>query len=100
MSRRLKIRHSSKPPSSDGFSKKPRSLRRSSGHKPGGQPGHEGSTSRQVAEPDVTVIHPLPELCDACGVRLPAEAAKPTEERRQVIDLPANRFQGTEHRVI
>ncbi|MGH8628240.1 MAG: hypothetical protein ACREYC_24245 [Gammaproteobacteria bacterium] len=71
--------HSSKPLSSDGLSKKRRSLRRSSGRKPGGQPGHEGTTLRQVAEPDEQVIHPLPEVCDACGARLPAEAAKLTE---------------------
>lgn len=90
--------NSSKPPSSDGFSKKPRSLRRKSGRKPGGQPGHEGTTLRQVAEPDVRIAHPLPERCDACGARLPIEAARPTEERRQVFDLPPIRFQITEHR--
>jgi transposase len=92
--------NSSKPPSSDGFSKKPRSLRRPSGRKPGGQPGHEGTTLRQVAEPDVAIVHPLPERCDACGAPLPVEAAKLTEERRQVVDLPAIRFQVTEHRVL
>lgn len=90
--------NSSKPPSSDGFSKKPRSLRRSSGRKPGGQPGHEGTTLKQ--NPDVQIVHPLPEVCDACGARLCAEAAKLTEERRQVFDLPPIRFQVTEHRVL
>ncbi len=92
--------NSSKPPSSDGFSKKPRSLRRSSGRKPGGQPGHEGTTLRQIANPDPQIVHPLPEVCDACGARLGAEAAKRTEERRQVFDLPPIRFQVTEHRVL
>ena len=90
--------NSSKPPSSDGFSKKPRSLRRPSGRKRGGQPGHEGTTLRQVAEPDVPIVHPLPDLCDARGAPLSMEAAKLTGERRQVVDLPAIRFQVTEHR--
>ena len=75
--------NSSKPPSSDGLVKKPKSLRQSSGRKPGGQAGHEGTTLERVATPDVIVQHPLPEHWERCGARLGTQADVVFEERRQ-----------------
>jgi transposase len=51
--------NSSRPPSSDSpfIKPAPKSLRRRSGRKPGGQSGHPGSTLAQVTDPDETVAH-------------------------------------------
>lgn len=51
-------RNSDRPPSSEGLAKPaPKSLRGRSGRKPGGQPGHSGSTLRQVDKADVVLRH-------------------------------------------
>jgi transposase len=89
--------NSSKPPSSDGLARKPKSLRKASGKKPGGQYGHRGSHLRLVARPDVVVPH-RPSACQACQRPLPA-AAWSWVERRQVQELPPLRLQVTEHQI-
>lgn len=90
-------RNSSRPPSSDGLAKPPvkKSLRRPSGRKPGGQPGHGGGYLARVAAPDEIVTH-SPERCDGCGADL-ASASVEGCERRQVFDLPEVRLQVVEH---
>ena len=83
-------RNSSKPPSSDGYGKpspKRRSLRRSSGRKPGGQSGAEGHHLARVEVPDERITHE-PDACDGCGSDLSDAEELESEESRQVFDIP------------
>jgi transposase len=89
--------NSSKPPSSDGLTKKTRSLRVASGAKPGGQVGRVGKTLKRTSQVDVVIDHPLPQHCQACGTPLMTADAQ-LDERRQVFDIPVARYQVTEHR--
>jgi len=92
-------RNSSQPPSSEGLAKPaPRSLRKKSGRRPGGQDGHKGMTLAQVARPDREIRHE-PAGCGRCGAGL---AGRPVTavERRQVFDLPPVHAGVTEHQLI
>ena len=93
--------NSSKPPSSDGFKQpnKARSLREKSDKKSGGQPGHVGSTLKQVKNPDYVVIH-SPKSCSSCGCDLSStKEEKECAEKRQVFDIPPPKIEVTEHRI-
>jgi transposase len=80
-------RNSSRPPSSDGYEKPaPKSLRRSSGRKPGGQPGSPGHRLARSEPPDRSVLHRA-ERCDGCG-GISATRRSRGSESRQVFDLP------------
>ncbi len=87
--------NSSKPPSSDGF-KKPVTLRKPTGRKPGGQKGHPGRHLAFSDTPDEIVVH-TPLACVCCGKVLDAIEGCQIE-RRQVTDLPALSLWTTEHR--
>lgn len=88
--------NSGKPPSTDGYEKPaPKSRRKRSGKKSGGQPGHIGHTLKMVEKPDETVVHPV-EICAHCQKSLRAVKAAGVE-KRQVLDLPEVRLLATEH---
>jgi transposase len=89
--------NSSKPPSSDGLKKpNPKSQRKSSGRKTGGQPGHKGSTLEQVANPDFIATHEAC-ACEKCGYSLKNEELI-DYNGRQEFELPKIEALVTEHR--
>lgn len=88
--------NSGKPPSSDGYEKPaPKSRRKRSGKKSGGQAGHKGYTLKAVAKPNVIEVHKV-SCCSNCEKSLKGVKAV-SVEKRQVFDLPEIRLQVTEH---
>ena len=88
--------NSSKPPSTDGFKKKTKSLRVKSDKKVGGQTGHIGNTLELKENPDEILTYTV-ENCDICGTSL---KDIPVERIiiRQVIDIPEIKVKVIEHR--
>ena len=87
--------NSSKPPSSDGLKRLPKSLRTKSEKKSGGQIGHEGSNLEWSTAIDYIETHKVSE-CGGCGSQL-GEIAALEWEVRQVHDLPPISLRVTEH---
>ena len=82
----MNSRNSSKPPSSDGLEKpSPKSLRKSSGKKVGGQDGHRGSRLDAAVEPDEVVLH-TPSACHGCPYYDRCLSLACAGETRQVFD--------------
>ena len=57
--------NSSKPPSSDEYKKQPKSTRKKSGLKPGGQKGHKGDTLKKAEQVDEIIVHKI-DCCENC----------------------------------
>lgn len=87
--------NSSKPPSSDGYGKKPALPKKNKG-KQGGQKGHKGGTLQQVEQPDKIIKCP-PASCE-CGHILSGDHVFDSE-RRQVFDLPEPKLEITEYEI-
>jgi transposase len=90
-------RNSSKPPSSDGLSKPPRttSLREAGKNKSGGQSGHKGETLKQVQTPDKIEQHRVTQ-CPDCAADLGSEEPS-SLIKRQVFDILPPKIEVTEH---
>jgi transposase len=89
--------NSHKPPSSDGYGKKPvqkAAFGRKKGRKSGGQPGHSGHTLEMVSDPSEIEKH-LPSHCQ-CGSPL-SDMESRVLESRQVFDLPEPVLKVVEH---
>lgn len=91
--------NSSKPPSSDGFKKpNPKSLRKPSGKKVGGQIGHQGTTLAVVVDPDDTIKH-MPSSCEGCPHYEMCKGTACIAEKRHVIDAVVT-VNVTEHQAL
>jgi len=73
------------------------SLRKKTGLKSGGQPGHRGSTLEPTPTPDHITRH-APDYCRQCGCSLPEDLSEPLGVS-QVIDLPEIKPLISEHRI-
>ncbi len=91
--------NSSKPPSSDGFKKPaPKSLRKPSGKKVGGQEGHQGTFLSVLSDPDEIVKH-MPSACEGCPHYKMCKGTACVAERRHVIDAVVT-VNVTEHQLL
>ncbi|MBU1852242.1 MAG: IS66 family transposase zinc-finger binding domain-containing protein, partial [Candidatus Omnitrophica bacterium] len=89
-------RNSHKPPASEGLLRpNPKSLRKKTVKKSGGQKGYKGHTLKMVDNPDHVMVYAV-ERCDNCGCSLKDETPCGIE-KRQVFDIPPIKLEVTEH---
>lgn len=89
--------NSSKPPSSDGFSKPaPKSRRHKSKKKSGGQKGHQGVTLQRKEMPDKIVVLAV-NACEKCNSGKLSKAK--IKSSRQVFDIPPLKLEVTEYQI-
>jgi len=87
--------NSSKPPSTDGYKKKPAFSKKHKGLK-GGLKGHKGSNLKQISNPGQTVKC-YPGSC-SCGHEF-TKGELTLAEKRQVFDLPQPKLEVTEYQL-
>lgn len=92
-------KNSSKPPSSDGYKKPaPKSLRKPSGKKVGGQDGHQGIHLAVITAPDEIVKH-MPSACKGCQHYQICKGTACIAQKRHVIDAVVT-VNVTEHQAL
>lgn len=90
--------NSHKPPSSEGYSKKPALSKVKTG-KVGGQFGHKGQTLQMSSTPDILIKH-YAEICTACSKILNKSEVVNIGSSHQVFDLPPQKLLITEHQLL
>lgn len=79
-----------KPPSSEGYGKKP-AFPKSTIKKAGGQVGHKGQTLQMVAKAEESIAH-YAEICIGCSNKLSEFDAIKLGSSHQVFDLPPQKL--------
>ena len=95
---KLDSHNSNLPPSLDPPWNKPKrtqSLRRKSGRRAGGVPGHRGFTLRQVSEPDLVIVQPV-NVCQHCHHSL-VQIEPIRFHKRQIFEIENGGLFITEH---
>ena len=88
-------RNSGKPPSSDGLNKpKPKSLRKKTGKKQGGQKGHKGHNLEKAGNPDHIISIPVTS-CSCCADL--ANVPVTNLDCRQVFEIPEPKLEVFEY---
>ncbi|MFZ1497853.1 MAG: IS66 family transposase [Saprospiraceae bacterium] len=90
--------NSHKPPSSEGYSKKP-AFPKVTTNKVGGQVGHKGQTLQMSPRPDELVKH-YAQICSSCLNKLSESDVIKVGSSHQVFDLPPQKLWVVQHELL